>query len=409
LTAKPTTVYSTFVSTFSASPKTIVNTVTSTFLSTFVSSAQPQTTTLFSTIIIPGRPNTHTSTLLVTQKASTVISTITSTYVSTAVSFSTVTPVPSPPPPTSASFIPAVSGTQPEFTLPTLYSFPNGTAINGLATLSDGTLMISLPERAEIYALDPLAQVPHPVLAHRFPPKSKILCMTEISRNRLGVLVTPPSANDENPTPVLWNLRVGAFEGVSVNRIGEVMEGENFVSLLALSKTTLLASNSNGAVHRITTASGNETALFTDPSMIPSIGGIRYKEPYLYFVNTVQGLFARIQINPENGDAVAPVETIATGMAGLQDVALAPFADHVAALINYEQNSVLKVDANAKVSTVAKGWKAPTAAQFGRTEDDSSTLYVVTSGSVGVPGNVMMIKFEDKQSGRLEDGEHKKL
>jgi hypothetical protein len=281
--------------------------------------------------------------------------------------------------------------------LPTLYSFPNGTAINGITVLGDGTLILSLPDRSELYALDPAQRNPRPVLAHRFPERSRILCVTELSRNRLAALVVPPEATEENPSPALWTVRLGVLQqqGVTATRVGDVLEGENFVSLLPLNRTTLLAANANGAVHRVNALTGAEVALFTDPSMVPSLGGIRYQAPYLYFVNTVQGLFSRIQVAPDTGDAVAPVEIIAQGpgLVGVADVALAPWEEHVAALVNYEQNSVMKVDANAKVTTVQTGWRAPTAAQFGRGDDDWNMLYVVTSGSPGIPGNVMAMKF----------------
>jgi sugar lactone lactonase YvrE len=172
-----------------------------------------------------------------------------------------------------------------------------------------------------------------------------------------------------------------------------VAEAASFVSMSPLTDKILLASNSNGAIHRIDVTSGTETALFTDPTMTNGIGGIKYDAPEMYFVTPVNGMFARFQLDPATGDAIAPVEIIATsGLVGVQDFALATWVDHTAFMVNYEQNSIQKIDEMAKVSTVVAGWRAPTCITTGNTPKDKRTLYVGTGGTLGLPGVIVSIK-----------------
>ena len=137
------------------------------------------------------------------------------------------------------------------------------------------------------------------------------------------------------------------------------------------------------------TFSGALRGLFTDPTMETSIGGIRYKEPHVYFVNRDQGLFARIQVSAV-GEAVAPVETIATGVVGVADLALAPWAEHVAYLVNYEQGQIQKVDENAKVTEAAR---KTTGCYLDCHLMISEPLRIVDSGPPGTPCRAATTSF----------------
>jgi hypothetical protein len=255
----------------------------------------------------------------------------------------------------------------------------------------NGQLVLALYDRPEIHLLDPFAVKPEPSLAHRFVAGSKILCMTEYIPDQFALLVQGPRDN-EDESAQLWTFSPATKNTKqSVQFVGDVAEAASFVALTPLSRTMLLASNSNGAIHRINVSNANETSLFTDPTMSNGIAAIRYNEPELYFVAPVDGIFARFQLNPETGDAVAPVEIIADRMVGVSDFVLASWVDHQAFLVNYEQNSILKVDENAKASTVINGWRAPTTATFGGTYKDKRTLYVGTGGTLGLMGMVMAI------------------
>jgi hypothetical protein len=259
-----------------------------------------------------------------------------------------------------------------------VHQFPNGSWVQGIETRTNGQLVISLYDRPEVYTLDPFATAPSPQLTHKFASGSQILCMTRYAPNSFAILVRPPGREGDDDSAQLWTITGAGRRGAQL--VGDVAEAASFVSLAPLTDKILLASNSNGAIHRIDVTNGNETALFTDPTMTNGIGGIN-------------GMFARFQLDPNTGDAIAPVEVIATsGLVGVQDFALATWVDHTAFMVNYEQNSIQKIDENARVSTVVAGWRAPTCITTGSTTRDKRTLYVGTGGTLGLPGLIVAIK-----------------
>jgi hypothetical protein len=216
--------------------------------------------------------------------------------------------------------------------------------------------------------------------------------MTEFTPDQYAILVQSPTHEPEDDSAQLWTFTPGSSDVRSRMRfIGDVAEAASFVSLTPLSRTYLLASNSVGAIHRIDVTNGLEMALFTDPSMSNGIAAIRYSDPELYFLAPVDGVFARFQLNPDTGDAIAPVEIIADHIVGVADFILATWVEHEAFLVNYEQNNVLKVDENAQVSSLVTGWRAPTSITSGGTAKDKRTLYVGTAGVLGSSGMVMAI------------------
>jgi hypothetical protein len=279
---------------------------------------------------------------------------------------------------------PVVTGTAGKI----IHSFSNGTGIQALAVRPNGQLLIAISDPPEIHLLDPTTPNSKPQLVHRFSAGSRIVTLAEYAPDRFAVLASSPNRSTESSAS-LWTVRLDQLSGASVARVAEIWEGTAFVSLAKFSGSDMFAAHSQGSVYLLNVATGALRGLFTDPTMETSIGGIRYKEPHVYFVNRDQGLFARIQVSAV-GEAVAPVETIATGVVGVADLALAPWAEHVAYLVNYEQGQIQKVDENAKVTEAASGWPAPVVVQFGRGDDDRS-LYVGTAGTLGMPGRVLAI------------------
>jgi hypothetical protein len=270
-----------------------------------------------------------------------------------------------------------------------LHAFSNGTGIQALAVRPNGQIIVAISEPAEIHLLDPLTPNAKPQLVHRFSAGSRVVTLAEYAPDRFAVLAAAPNRSTETSAS-LWTLRLDQLTGAKVARVAEIWEGTAFVSLAKFSGSGMFAAHAQGSVYLLNVDTGALRGLFTDPTMESSIGGIRYHEPHVYYVNRDQGLFARIQVNSA-GEAIAPVETIATGVVGVADLALAPWAEHVAYLVNYEQGQISKVDENAKVTEAASGWPAPVVLQFGRGDTDAHTLYVGTAGTLGMPGRVLAI------------------
>lgn len=276
-----------------------------------------------------------------------------------------------------------------------IYEWPEGTWLNHLVIRPNGQLVMTMYDRPEIHVFEPLEPDAAPLLAHRFANNTRINAIAEYIPDYYAVLGTIYNSTDSSYTSQLWKLRLDSIAGPRLDWLAEVPDADNIVSLTALNYTHLLAANREGAINTINVNTGANIPALSDPTMIPGISTVKYRAPYVYYTNTVQGTFARVPIDPQTMEALAPAEVIVDRATGIMDVALAPFAEQEGYLVNYEQNTVLRVNSIAKVDTVMTGLKAPTAASFGRTQTDQKTLYVVSGAPLGIgQGKIVSINVE---------------
>lgn len=272
------------------------------------------------------------------------------------------------------------------------HEFENGTWIEAIAIRANGQLIVSLFDRPELYIMDPASPGTKPELVYRFKNATRLTGITEYSPDKFAVMVG--SRVNEKDTVSIWTIDLTSITGMKVKAVGGVIPGVDLLNgLTALNRETLLASDTfGGTVYRIDLKTGAAISILNDATMIPGVNGVRYNAPYLYYTNMIQGLFARIPVDPKTAEATGPAEVIATKIVGVDGFALASWTDHEAYILNFEENAILKVDAEANVVTFATGVIGPTAAFFGRTEIDARILYVVTSGGANGGGKVMMVQ-----------------
>ena len=230
------------------------------------------------------------------------------------------------------------------------------------------------------------------VVVHKFANATRLTGMAEYAPDKYAILVGARTADRD--TVSTYTIDLTSIKGPKVKAVGGEIKGPDLLNgLAALTTETVLASDSfGGVVYIIDLKTGVSKPVLNDATMMPGINGIRYRPPYLYFTNMVQGIFARIPIDPRTAEAKGDVEVIATKIVGVDDFALATWTDREAYLVNYEQNNILRVDAEANLVTFATGVIAPTSAFFGRTDADARVLYVVTSGGVGGGGKVVTVQ-----------------
>ena len=274
-----------------------------------------------------------------------------------------------------------------------LHEFENGTWIENIAIRPNGQILLSLFDRPEIYLLDAFTPGSKPELLYKFANATRLTGLAEYAPDKFAVLVGARVNNKDVVSTHTLDLS-SPLRGMKVNPVGGEIKGVDVLNgLTALSPDSLLASDSfGGQVFLINLKTGESKPVLHDATMMPGINGIRYRSPYLYFTNMVQGLFARIPIDPKTAESKGDAEVVATKIVGVDDFALATWTDREAYLVNFEQNLVLKVDSEANLLTFATGIQAPTSAYFGRTEADSRILYVVTSGGNGGGGKVVMVQ-----------------
>ncbi|GKT60913.1 hypothetical protein ColTof4_01033 [Colletotrichum tofieldiae] len=152
----------------------------------------------------------------------------------------------------------------------------------------------------------------------------------------------------------------------------------------------------SGRVFRLDTITGNYTVALDNELLQPppnatlpiGVNGIRVFRDYLYFTNTFKGLYARVPIDLDTGEAKGPYEVLGTKLIS-DDLAVRNGVGYLAGsienvIIEIKPGREPKVIAGNLNSTVVAG---ATAAAFGRTRKDSKVLYVVTSGTEGSPVN----------------------
>jgi hypothetical protein len=279
-------------------------------------------------------------------------------------------------------------------TVTQIHEFAKGSWIDSLAIRPNGRLILAFYDRPEVHTVNPFSPQELPQLVYRFPNATRVTGIAEYAPDKFAVLVGS-NANDKDFV-ALWNLELDMIAGPMVTPISKtgIYGPETLEGLTMLNRNTLLASDpATGTVYKLNLQTGTGEPVVNEPEMTPTISGIRYRAPYLYFTNSINGVFARIPLDENTALPMSSPEIIATKVVGVDNFALAPWAEHEAYLVNYEQNDVLKVDSDAKVSILAQGITAPTAAQFGRLQADRHTLYIVTSGDSSNGAKVHSIRI----------------
>jgi hypothetical protein len=160
--------------------------------------------------------------------------------------------------------------------------------------------------------------------------------------------------------------------------------------------TILIADSEYGFVWKVNVNDGNvekvieleEMKPLPPPAMQIGINGLSVRDGYLYWSNTVQQLFCRVEIN-EEGKATGPVEVLERNLL-IDDFCfdkdgnawLAQHAVNVLGVVKAGGGAVTAAGSIDKL-TVAGG----TACQFGRTPEDADILYFVTTGGMSAPVN----------------------
>ncbi|KAK2767440.1 hypothetical protein FQN54_003596 [Arachnomyces sp. PD_36] len=271
----------------------------------------------------------------------------------------------------------AVVGQQYEFRK--LYQLDPGTWIENLSPQNSSwyTRMTRL-DIPEILEVDPTHQHGGPREIYTFSDATNATGLAELSADRYAVL-TLNGANDTT-TSSIWTFDPSGVEP-AVNKVIENIEGaESLNGLAAISPDVVFATDSSaGGVYRIDLQTATADKVLSGDDFAPGINGLRYKEPYLYYTNSLEGIFGRVAVNPVTGEPDGDAEVVASGdvLVGADDFALAHWTD-AAFVTNFEKNTVVRVNVpEGTAEVVVEGIPAPTTATFGI----SGGLYVATSGT----------------------------
>ena len=291
-----------------------------------------------------------------------------------------------------------------------LYQFDEMTALENLAARSNGQLILTATNKANVYSYDPPSNVTS--LLYTFPESNSTLGIAEAAPDVFIVAVGNYSGLGGVPGSFsVWSMDFSHnTEKPIVKNITAISEAHSLNGMTAIEGSpdlVLIADSSLGAIWRVNITSGNyskaiEHVYFANTTDFPiGINGIRTQDHFIFFSNSAQRLYGRIPIDKTGGASAEP-EIIARSLPAVR--AWDDFA------IDWEDKGWIATHSNA-VTQVTVGGKQrnftlddptldiqqPTSLVFGRGSPDAEkTLFVVTSGGTNtnnedIPGQILAV------------------
>ncbi|KAL2829428.1 hypothetical protein BDW59DRAFT_178403 [Aspergillus cavernicola] len=238
-------------------------------------------------------------------------------------------------------------------------------------------------DRPEVLEVDPAHQHGGPRTIYTFPDATNATGITELSTDRYAVLTL--NQVDDATTVSIWMLDTSGAQP-SANKVIENIGGSELLNGLAAVTSDIVFTTDTlvGGVYRIDLQTGTADKVLSGDSFGPGVNGLRYDEPYLYYTNTNEGVFGRVEVDPITGAPAGEAEVLVSGeiLVGVDDFALAYWTE-AAFVANFYKNTLVRVNINeGTAEVVVEGIPAPTSATFAT----SGGLYVSTSGTGGDEG-----------------------
>ncbi len=266
-----------------------------------------------------------------------------------------------------------------------IYKFSSSAWIEGMATRSNGALLLNRLDVPELWNFDPSTKA-----------ASKLVSFTGVTSGA-GILEIAPDvfiAVVGNFSTKSISNKAGSWGVWKVDLTGSTPNAEVLKMApdsgfwCGITKydndTVLIADAGKGAIIKLSISTGDYSTLLADPLMkAPAnavvdegIHGIKYSDGYVYFTNTFGNTFNKIKIDTTTGKTSGSVIPILAGLQGPEDFVIGP--DGSAYIPELSKSVVIKVTADGKQSTVASASSCGTCS-FGRGALDKSTLYISTS------------------------------
>lgn len=275
--------------------------------------------------------------------------------------------------------------------LSVVHTFGMNDFIENLAVRRSGQILVTVHNKNDLVEIDPHAKT-EPKLVHHFA--ANLFGIVEVQEDifyvSAGMVGQPGSF-------AIHKVDMSVSSSAKVSKLVDVPEAVflNGSALLSPRNGLILVADSIlGAIFAIDTQAATVKKWLqhkalkkatADPNF-PGVNGIKMHNGYLYLSNTDAKTFLRAGLNGA-GDAVGSVEVIYDGC-NIDDFAFD--AEGSVYLTTHVFNSIVKIRSNGVRSRIAGGPEdivaaGTTAAAFGRTPKDRSTLYVTTNGGMSYP------------------------
>jgi hypothetical protein len=283
----------------------------------------------------------------------------------------------------------------------TIFQLEKGSWIENIAVRSNNDLLLTLLSTPDLYTFTPSSSKSS--LLYTFPNVTGLTGIAETTPDVFTVAGGNFSLATVSSTPGSYSVwRVDFRHGPSpaITKIADLPKASilnGMTTLPACPDKVLLSDNVLGLVWRLDTTTGEYEIAIQIPEMAPKpdqftiegVNGIKISGPYLYFVNSFNGLYRILIDSLGNVAPGAKAELLAPADPFMDDFAID--GEGNAWVATNIGDTVLFVGADGKSETVLGSnttltVAGDTSAAFGRNGEEK-TLYVVTGGALGAPVN----------------------
>ena len=270
-----------------------------------------------------------------------------------------------------------------------IFEFSNTTYPGGIENIGiarSGHLLLNANEAPHTYMINPHEKRPTASLVATYPNALACLGIAEVRSNIFAVVAGNYTTTFEGVPGsfAIWLLDVTKPNHPNQKLLTKIPEAHalNGMTTITDSPNLILVADSElGAVWSIDVETGVYKKAITNPLLANStqiplgVNGIHVVDSTLYFTNTAQGLFGKVDIT-EEGMATGPVVRIAEDVAG-DDYDDFVFDSYGNAFIANHPSTIVGVTRLGSQYVVANV-SGPTSATFGKGAEANCVLYVPT-------------------------------
>ncbi|KAK4244036.1 hypothetical protein C7999DRAFT_35627 [Corynascus novoguineensis] len=239
--------------------------------------------------------------------------------------------------------------------------------VENVAVRSNGQILATNMNSANLYAIDPVAKT------------SKTALAISGARGLSGIGEYAPDVFAVIGGKGVYSVDFSA-EPPRSSLIATLNEANNLNGLAVLSETAVLVADAGrGLVYRLDVTTGEYAVVLQDATMAPSggipfgIDGIKYRDGVVWYTNIFKNSFHRVAVDPETAKATGAYETLWTNLMG-DDLCFGP--NGFIYVATNGGNSLVEVDPEVGTPNRVGAVTGSTSCAFGRTEADANVAYV---------------------------------
>lgn len=302
----------------------------------------------------------------------------------------------------------------------TVHEFPVNYFVENIAVRSSGGILVTVHNRNELIYIDPRQAKQPPVVLHSFSAAPSGIVEVESDQFYVSTGTIGQRGSYSIFKVDLLDFQVDgngdATASAAVSKVADIPDALFLNGSALLNRDEgiiLLADSIVGAVYQLQISSAKVQVWIqhkllekvTDNPLLPGVNGIKVYKGALYLSNTDAKIFLRAAIDGSGG-STGEIELVQEKL-NVDDFAFD--TEGSSYLTTHVFQSVVKLTGDGTRSRIAGGpddrtCAGTTAAAFGRTEADRTSLYVTTNGGMSYPvdgevGSARLLKIDVGHAG----------